>query len=115
MTLWEFYAIATAYGYDDIGADAARSCLNLPFSDLQSSYIRYATAEHISELFRYHAACGQVASALASSLASQADRIVKCLRRGLGTGHELAGEHRRDGIKNGFEVANVNIVTGPSR
>ena len=109
------YAIATAYGYDDIGADAARLCLNLPFSDLQSSYIRYATAEHISELFKYHAACGQVASALASSLASQADRILKCLRRRLGTGHELAGEHRRDGIKNGFEVANVNIVTGPSR
>jgi hypothetical protein len=63
------YAIATAYGYDDIGADAARSCLNIPFSDLQSSYMRYATAEHISELFKFHVACGQVASALASSLA----------------------------------------------
>ena len=61
------YAIAVAYGYEDIRADAARSCLNLPFSALQSSYMRYATAEHISELFKYHVACGQVASALASS------------------------------------------------
>jgi len=61
------YAIAVTYGYDDIGADSARSCLDLPFSALQSSYLRYATAEHISELFRYHVACGQVASALASS------------------------------------------------
>jgi hypothetical protein len=61
------YAIAVAYGYDDIGADAARLCLNIPFSALQSSYMRYATAEHISELFKYHVACGQVASALASS------------------------------------------------
>lgn len=31
--------------------------------------MRYATAEHISELFKFHVACGQVASALASSLA----------------------------------------------
>ena len=61
------YSIAAAYGYDDIGADAARLCLTLPFSALRTPYIRYATAEHISELFNYHVACGQVASALASS------------------------------------------------
>jgi len=61
------YAIAVTYGYDDIGTDAARLCLVLPFSDLQSSYLRYATAEHISELFKYHVACGRAASALASS------------------------------------------------
>lgn len=61
------YAIAVTYGYDEVGADAARLCLELPFSDLQSSYLRYATAEHITELFKYHVACGQVASALAST------------------------------------------------
>jgi hypothetical protein len=61
------YAIAVTYGYNDVGADAARLCLDLPFCDLQSSYMRYATAEHISELFKYHVACGQVASALAST------------------------------------------------
>jgi len=61
------YSIAVTYGNDDIGADAARLCLEIPFSALRSSYLRYATAEHISELFKYHVACGQVASALASS------------------------------------------------
>jgi BTB/POZ domain len=61
------YAIAASNGYKDIGANAARSCLNLPFSGLRSSYLRCATAEHISELFRYHVACGEAASALASS------------------------------------------------
>src|SRR5260370_9632223 len=61
------YGIAVTYGYDDIGAKAARSCLNLPFSNLQSPYLRYATAEHMLELLQYHVACGQAASALASS------------------------------------------------
>ena len=61
------YAIAVTYGYNDIGAKAARSCLNLPFSNLQSPYLRYATAEHMLELLQYHVACGQAASALASS------------------------------------------------
>ena len=61
------YAIAVTYGYNGIGANAARSCLNLPFSDLQSPYVRCATAEHISELLRYHIACGKATSALASS------------------------------------------------
>ena len=60
------YAVAVTYGYDGIGANAARSCLNLPFSDLQSPYVRCATAEHISGLLRYHIACGKAASALAS-------------------------------------------------
>jgi hypothetical protein len=61
------YAIAATYGYKDIGAIAARSCLNLPFSGLQSPYMRCATAENIAELVRYHVACGEAASGLASS------------------------------------------------
>jgi hypothetical protein len=61
------YAIAVTYGYNDIGANAARTCLNLPFSGLRSQYMRCATAEHIAELFWYHVACGGAASALASS------------------------------------------------
>jgi len=65
------YAIAVTYGYDDVGAKAARSCLNLPFSNLQSPYLRYATVEHMLELLKYYVACGQAASALASSYQSQ--------------------------------------------
>jgi BTB/POZ domain len=61
------YAIAVAYEYKDIGANAARSCLNLPFSSLQNPYLRCAAAEHILELVRYHVACAEAASALASS------------------------------------------------
>ena len=61
------FAIAVSNGYSDIGANAARACLNLPFSRLQSPYLRCATAEHISELLRYHVACGEAASAFASS------------------------------------------------
>ena len=61
------YAIAVTYGYNDIGKIAARSCLNLPFSGLESPYLRCITAEHISELHRYHVACGEAAAAVASS------------------------------------------------
>ena len=61
------YAIAVTYGYNDVGTSAARSCLRLPFSGLRSSYLRCATAEHISDLMRYHAACGEAASAVAAS------------------------------------------------
>jgi hypothetical protein len=61
------YAIAAAYGYNSVGANAARSCLNLPFSGLHSPYLRFATAEHTSELDKYHVACGEAASALALS------------------------------------------------
>jgi hypothetical protein len=61
------YAIAVTYGYKGIGTKAAQLCLNLPFSMLQSPYLQFATAAHISELFRYHVTCGEVASALASS------------------------------------------------
>jgi hypothetical protein len=64
------YAIAITYGYNDIGAIAAWSCLNLPFSSLRSHYLRCATAEHIAELFWYHAACGEAAKEAASALAS---------------------------------------------
>jgi hypothetical protein len=59
------YAIAVTYGYDRIGANAARSCLNLRFSDLKSPYLRCLTTE--LELLKYHAACGEAASAFASS------------------------------------------------
>ena len=61
------YAIAVTYGYNDVGTSAARSCLRLPFFGLRSSYLRCATAEHISDLMRYHAACGEAASAVAAS------------------------------------------------
>ena len=61
------YAIAVTHGYDDIGRKAAQSCLNVPFYDLRSPYLPYATAEHISELLRYHVACGDAASSVASS------------------------------------------------
>ena len=60
------YAIAVTYGYNDIGAIAARSCLRLPFSGLESPYLRCITAEHISELYRYHGTCGEAASAVAA-------------------------------------------------
>jgi len=60
------YAIAVTYGYKDIGAKAARSCLNLPFSLLLSPYVRGATGELYGELLRYHVACGEAASAVAS-------------------------------------------------
>ena len=61
------YAIAVTYEYNDIGAIAARSCLRLPFSGLRSSYLRCATAGYIPDLMRYHAACGEAASAIAAS------------------------------------------------
>ena len=61
------YAIAVTYGYNDVRTSAARSCLRLPSSGLLSSYLRCATAEHISDLMRYHAACGEAASAVAAS------------------------------------------------
>ncbi|KAH9993664.1 hypothetical protein BJV74DRAFT_832374 [Russula compacta] len=57
------YAIAITYGCKGIAARAAQSCLNLPFSRLQSSY---ATAEQYGELLKYHVACGEAASAVAS-------------------------------------------------
>ena len=60
------YAIAVTYGYHDIGANAARSCLNLPLSGLESPHLRCITVEHISELHRYRVACGEAASAVAA-------------------------------------------------
>lgn len=59
------YAMAIAYGYNSIGVNAARSCLNLRFSDLQSPYLRCITTE--LELLKYYAACGEAASVFASS------------------------------------------------
>ena len=61
------YSIAVTYGYNSIGTNAARLCRNLPFSGLQSPYLGCISAEHISELHRYHVACGEAASALAVS------------------------------------------------
>ena len=61
------YAIAVTYGYNDIGRSAAHTCLTLPFYDLRSPYLPCATLEHILELLRYHVACGEAASNLASS------------------------------------------------
>ena len=59
------YAIAATYEYKSIGANAARLCLNLPFSGLNSPYLRCTTTE--LELLKYHVKCGQVTSAVASS------------------------------------------------
>ena len=61
------YAIAVTYGYNDVGTSAARSCLRLPFSTLESLNLRYATIEHILELLKYHVACGEAASTVAAS------------------------------------------------
>ena len=58
------YAIAAANEHS-IGATAAQSCLSIPFSGLRSPYLRCATAE--LELLKYHVACGEAASAVASS------------------------------------------------
>ncbi|KAI9508192.1 hypothetical protein F5148DRAFT_943218 [Russula earlei] len=58
------YAIADRYGYKSIGAKAALLSLNLHFSRLRSQHVQYAPAE--LELLRYHAACGEAASAVAS-------------------------------------------------
>jgi hypothetical protein len=60
------YAIAVAYGYKCVGKSAAQSCLNLPFSRLESQFVRCATAEDFAALLRYHVACGEAASIVAS-------------------------------------------------
>jgi len=60
------YAIAVQYEHKGIAADAARACLNLPFSRLQSPCLQYATVQHMSELFGYYAACAEAACAIAS-------------------------------------------------
>jgi hypothetical protein len=60
------YIIAVTYGYKDIGEAAARASLNIPFSELQPQDLQYAPAE--LELLRYHVACGEAASAVASNL-----------------------------------------------
>ena len=71
------YAIAVTYGYSNIGKSAAQLCLNIPLSGLESPYLRCATVEHISELLRYHAACGKAASAIASSDRAWFSSLVK--------------------------------------
>ncbi|KAI0281313.1 hypothetical protein BC826DRAFT_387224 [Russula brevipes] len=58
------YVIAVKYGYKGIGEVAARASLNIPFSKLRSQHLHYAPAE--LELLRYHAACGEAASAVAA-------------------------------------------------
>jgi len=60
------YVIAVTYGYKDIGKAAARASLNISFSELSPQDLQYAPAE--LELLRYHVACGEAASAVASSL-----------------------------------------------
>ncbi|KAI0281312.1 hypothetical protein BC826DRAFT_1191110 [Russula brevipes] len=60
------YVIAVTYGYKDIGKAAARASLNIPFSELSPQDLQDAPAE--LELLRYHVACGEAASAVASSL-----------------------------------------------
>ncbi|KAI0278253.1 hypothetical protein BC826DRAFT_664232, partial [Russula brevipes] len=60
------YAIAVTYGYKRIGAQAAKSCLNIPFSQLLFPHLQFATAEPHAELLSYHVACGDAASNVAS-------------------------------------------------
>ena len=60
------YAIAVAYGYKGVGKSAAQLCLDLPFSRLESPFARYATADDFAALLKYHVACGEAASAVAS-------------------------------------------------
>jgi hypothetical protein len=60
------YVIAVTYGYKRIGAQAAKSCLNIPFSQLLSPRLQFATAERHAELLSYHVACGDAASDVAS-------------------------------------------------
>ncbi|KAI9508194.1 hypothetical protein F5148DRAFT_1198861 [Russula earlei] len=60
------YAIAVTYEFKDIWAKAARTCLDLPFSRLQSPLLHYIAVEFHVELLRYHAACGEAASGAAS-------------------------------------------------
>ena len=60
------YAIAVAYGYKGVGKTATEWCLSLPFSRLDSPFAHCATAGHFAALLRYHVACGEAASAVAS-------------------------------------------------
>jgi hypothetical protein len=60
------YAIAVAYGYKGVGKSAAQLCLNLPFSRLESQFACCTTADVLVALLRYHVACGDAASAVAS-------------------------------------------------
>ncbi|KAI9508196.1 hypothetical protein F5148DRAFT_1198873 [Russula earlei] len=64
----DVYAMAIMYEFKDIWAKAALSCLNVPFSRLQSPYFPYIAREYHRELLRYHAACGEATSGLASEL-----------------------------------------------
>ena len=59
------YAMAIAYGHNSVGANAARSCLNLRFSNLQSPYLQCITSE--LELLKYYVACGEATSVFVSS------------------------------------------------
>ncbi|KAI0276877.1 hypothetical protein BC826DRAFT_976719 [Russula brevipes] len=61
------YAIAVTYGYRDIGVKAAQSSLNIPSSRFESPYLQCANAE--LGLLKYHVACGEAASAVASQRA----------------------------------------------
>jgi hypothetical protein len=60
------YSIAVTYDHLDIAAKAARLSLQLPISDLKSQLLENSTADPYRELIKYHAACGDAASAVAS-------------------------------------------------
>jgi hypothetical protein len=89
------YAIAITYGYKRVGAMAAQSSLKLPFSHLQSPHLQCITAEQYGELIRYHVACGDAASAVASErkwfLASrQWGRLIWTVTCNMGVSSNLA-------------------------
>ena len=92
------YAIAVQYRHRAVGRSAARACLDLPFSRLESPFARCAPAEHFTALFRYHVACGEAASAVASERTwfSSLDRSVKFIVTGGRTASGCASCHTQD-------------------
>jgi BTB/POZ domain len=60
------YAIAVTYDHLEVAAKAARLSLQLPISALQSSQLETSAVGPYRELIKYHAACGDAASAVAS-------------------------------------------------
>jgi hypothetical protein len=78
------YAIAAAYGYRSIGKRATQACRNLPFSLLEPTFAECTPFSELAALFRYHVACGEAASKVASDRAwfSSLDRSINFISKG---------------------------------
>jgi hypothetical protein len=61
------FAIAVTCKYKAIGEQAARSSLNVDFSNLKSPFMKYAPMKLYWDLLQYHVQCGKAASAVTSS------------------------------------------------